>query len=163
MFNYFKNRKLINNASDSLFMKLNQYARNPCFFGDDLVPDDPDGRFELVVLFATAIFIGLAGRGEFASQVSQRLFDKVFKTFDQALRDFGVSDLKVGKRVKIMAESFYGRQNSYINAFATDDVILLEQKISLNVFGKEDEIVEFSKILAQNFTKLVDETKKQPI
>ena len=42
MFNYFKNRKLIKNASDTLFIKMNEYARNPIFFGDNRVEDDPD-------------------------------------------------------------------------------------------------------------------------
>ena len=154
MFNYFKNRKLVKNASDTLFIKMNEYARNPSFFGYNRVEDDPDGRFELVTLFASAIFCGLGKRGELESKIAQNLFDKIFKSFDQALRDFGISDLKVGSRVKIMAESFYGRQNSYIKAFESEDKEILSKKIALNVLGIENGTNDFSDELADNFIKL---------
>ena len=159
MFNYFKNRKLIKNASDTLFIRMNEYARNPIFFGDNRVEDDPDGRFELVALFATAIFCGLGKRGEFENKIAQNLFDKIFKSFDQALREFGISDLKVGSRVKIMAESFYGRQTSYIKAFDSDDIQTLSKKIALNVLSLENVSNEFSDELANNFVKLVGEIR----
>lgn len=160
MFNFFKNRNLLNNASDSLFIKLNQYARNREFFGENLIEDSPDGRFEAIAIFATAIFIGLAKRGEFEKQIAQTLFNKIFKTFDQALRELGVSDVKVGDRIKKMAESFYGRQQSYINAYENDDENLLVQKIALNTFGREnfDEVIELK--LAQSFRALVKEIKE---
>ncbi len=165
MFSFFKNRNLLNNASDSLFIKLNQYARNGEFFGDNLIEDSPDGRFEAVALFATAIFIGLANRGEYEKQIAQTLFDKIFKTFDQALRELGVSDVKVGTRVKKMSESYFGRQNSYAKAYENSDKSVLERKIALNVFGrdvKEDKIfceTDIEQKLANSFRQLVEEIK----
>lgn len=160
MFNYFKNRKLIKNASDTLFIKMNEYARNPNFFGENRVEDDPDGRFELVALFATAIFCGLGKRGELETKIAQNLFDKIFKSFDQALREFGISDLKVGSRVKIMAESFYGRQTSYIKAFDSGDMEALSKKIALNVLSIENGTNDFSHELSNNFIKLAGEIRE---
>lgn len=160
MFSFFKNRILLKNASDSLFIKLNEYARNPNYFGENLVEDSPDGRFEMVALFATAIFIGLSKRGEFEKNLAQKLFDKIFKTFDQALRELGVSDVKVGDRIKKMAESYYGRQKSYVSAFESDDSDELEKKIALNVFGRDNQILEIDKILATEFNKLSQEIRE---
>ena len=147
MFSFFKNQKLINEASDTLLMQLNSFARNPAFFGDEKVTDDPDGRFEAVALFAVPFFMVLSKRDEFSKRISQKLFDKLFKSFDDALRLLGVGDLGVGRRVKQLSESFYGRQVSYKTAIENDDKNLLEDKIALNVLSKETSSHGIEKIL----------------
>ena len=154
MFSFFKNQKLIDNASDTLLMQVNSYARNPKYFGDDKVTDDPDGRFELITLFSVAYFTALSGRDEFSSRISQKLFDKIFKSFDDALRDLGVGDLSVGKRVRRLAEGFYGRQVSYKNAIEADDWAMFEDKIALNVFGRETSSHQFEKTLTDDIKDL---------
>ncbi len=44
---------------------------------------------------------------------SQLLFDHMFADFDESLREMGVGDLSVGKRVREMAEAFLGRVTVY--------------------------------------------------
>lgn len=153
MFNFFKNHSAINNASDSFFILLNANARDPEFFAQDGVNDDVDGRFELMALFATAVFLGLANRGEFAKRVSQKVFDTVFKTFDDALRNLGVSDTKVGPKIKKMAEHFYGRMNSYKKALeaSSHDIAPVIKKNLADNLNLSDEIVQK---LAKRFFEL---------
>lgn len=162
MFSFFKNQKLIDEASDTLLIELNKYARNPKFFGDEKVTDDPDGRFEMVALFATPFFVALSGRDEFSSRISQKLFDKIFKSFDDAMRLLGVGDLAVGKRIKSLSESFYGRQKSYKEAIESGDSVLFENKIALNVFSKTVSDNKIEKILCEEVLALYGRLKQLP-
>ncbi|MEC8291715.1 MAG: ubiquinol-cytochrome C chaperone family protein, partial [Pseudomonadota bacterium] len=43
----------------------------------------------------------------------QDLFDLFFKDMDQAMREAGVGDMGVGKKVQKMVEAFYGRATAY--------------------------------------------------
>ena len=54
---------------------------------------------------------------------------------DHTLRELGVGDLSVAKRVRKMAEAFYGRTGAYDAAIDNSDVIALTEKIILNVYG----------------------------
>ena len=51
--------------------------------------------------------------GAEASTTSQALFDYMFADMDKNLREIGVGDLSVGKKVKAMATAFYGRIRAY--------------------------------------------------
>ena len=46
-------------------------------------------------------------------ELSQKLIDIFFQDLDNSLRELGVSDLSVGKKIKILAENFFGRLASY--------------------------------------------------
>jgi cytochrome b pre-mRNA-processing protein 3 len=47
------------------------------------------------------------------SDIGQDLFDMFFKDMDQAMREAGVGDMGVGKKVQKMVEAFYGRATAY--------------------------------------------------
>ena len=48
--------------------------------------------------------------------MAQHLVDTVFKHFDRTLREMGVGDTTVPKRMKTMAEAFGGRSAAYDTA-----------------------------------------------
>jgi cytochrome b pre-mRNA-processing protein 3 len=85
------------------------------------VADSPDGRFELLALHSAILFGRLAKRGEQAEEISQEVFDILFSALDHALRELGVGDISVGKRIRKLAESFYGRMAIYHEALASPD------------------------------------------
>lgn len=104
-------------AAHSLYTTIIEQARQPEFYLQRQVPDSLDGRFDLIVLHAYLVMRGLGrvdgpGRDE-AREVSQALFDLMFADMEQNLRELGVSDMAVGKRVKQMAQAFYGRVAAY--------------------------------------------------
>jgi cytochrome b pre-mRNA-processing protein 3 len=120
-------------AAERTFEALIQAWRNPALFGPGAFPDDPDGRFEATALYSAVLFARLAGRGEQAEELAQTVFDIQFKAFDQALRDLGVGDVHVGKRIRRMAEQFYGRLSAYRTAIDSADVAGLADAISRNL------------------------------
>jgi cytochrome b pre-mRNA-processing protein 3 len=93
---------------------LMERARAPVFFTELCVPDSMDGRFDLVALHAWLVLDRLAAEPEPA--LSQALIDEIFVSFDEALRQLGTGDIGMNRRLKAMAEAFYGRLQAYRSA-----------------------------------------------
>jgi cytochrome b pre-mRNA-processing protein 3 len=86
-------------------------ARAPEFFARFGVPDTLDGRFDLVVLHSWLALGRLRETGP--HEVSQRLTNMLFAGFDEGLRELGISDMGMGRRIKKIADAFYGRFKAY--------------------------------------------------
>ena len=102
----------------SLERQLIARARCPRFFAALGVPDTMDGRFDLVTLHAWLVLVQLKASGQ--NDAAQSLTDALFVGFDEALREQGVSDMGMGRRMKAMANAFYGRLSAY-GAAQTDE------------------------------------------
>jgi cytochrome b pre-mRNA-processing protein 3 len=89
-------------------------ARAPEFFERFGVPDTIDGRFDLVVLHSWLALVRL--REPALHEVSQRLTNMMFSAFDEGLRELGISDMGMGRRMKKIADAFYGRFKAYDEA-----------------------------------------------
>lgn len=114
---------------------VNAAARAPELFGEGRIPDSFEGRFEAVTLFATLVLDRLAGQGPRADALGQEVFNQLFKMFDTALREVGVGDLSVGKRIRRMAEAFYGRVAAYRAALEQADDAGLDDAVRRNVLS----------------------------
>lgn len=71
---------------------------------------------------------------EGARKIAQLLFDTMITDMDRSLREMGVGDLSVGRKVKAMAEAYYGRSKAYDEALLSGDEDLAEA-LRRNVFG----------------------------
>lgn len=114
----FLRKKSVKLAARRIYDQLSLAARDPSLYGIGKVVDSPDGRFELLALHAAVVFTRLAKRGEQADETSQEVFDILFSAMDHALRELGVGDISVGKRIRKLAESFYGRLAVYHEGIA---------------------------------------------
>ena len=85
-----------------------------------LIPDNIDGRFDVLSLHMFFIFSRLRNEEQIAADFSQSLFDTMFVDMDQSLREMGVGDLSVGKRVKDMGKALLGRIDAYDKAFGAE-------------------------------------------
>ena len=92
-------------------------ARRPALYGPRGAPDTVEGRFELLTLHVILVIERLRGEGEAAARSSQALFDIYCSNLDGALREMGVGDLTVGKRMRALGGAFYGRAQAYRGAF----------------------------------------------
>lgn len=109
-------------AAFALYHAAVVQARLPDFYERFAVADTLDGRFDLLALHVHLVLRRLGvvegARAEEARALSQAVFDLMFADMDQNLREMGVGDLSVGKKVKAMAEAFYGRVAAYDKALA---------------------------------------------
>jgi cytochrome b pre-mRNA-processing protein 3 len=93
-------------------------ARQPAFYAEMGGADTVEGRFELYTLHVVLLLRRMKGQGAAAAEVSQALFDTYVGALDDALREMGVGDLSVGKKMRRLGEAFYGRVKNYDEAMA---------------------------------------------
>lgn len=111
-------------AAASLYRAVVAQARQPVFYAAYGVPDTLDGRFELIALHMFLVLHRLKSGDEPARQLAQELFDTMFADMDRSLREMGVGDLGVGRRVRAMGEALYGRIAAYEAGLEGDDSVL---------------------------------------
>ncbi|MGF1592947.1 MAG: ubiquinol-cytochrome C chaperone family protein [Kiloniellaceae bacterium] len=91
-------------------------ARSAGLYRDLGVPDSLDGRFESIVLHLVLLLRRLKRDFPAGLDLAEALQEVFFADMDRSLREMGAGDLGVGKRVKRMAEGFFGRLQSYETA-----------------------------------------------
>lgn len=106
-------------AGRALYIACVEQARTPTLYADLAVPDTVEGRFEAYTLHVVLLLDRLKRQGPVAAEASQALFDTYVQGLDDALREMGVGDLSVGKKMRRLGEAFYGRVKSYEAAFET--------------------------------------------
>ncbi|MGB3866889.1 MAG: ubiquinol-cytochrome C chaperone family protein, partial [Xanthobacteraceae bacterium] len=111
-------------------------AREPAFYTGYGVPDTVDGRFDLVVLHLWMVLRRL-GQGTDAQALAQGLFDHFCSDMDANLREMGVGDMTVPKRMQAFGEAFYGRSVAYDAALAEGGEALA-RALDKNVFNGRD-------------------------
>ena len=111
-------RKPARSAGRRLHDAAAAQARAPALYARLGAPDTTDGRFELLTAHVLLLVDRLKGEGPEAAQASQALFDTYVGDLDGALREMGVGDLAVPKRMKAVGQAFYGRATVLKAAYA---------------------------------------------
>ena len=118
---------------DDLYGAIVAQSRHAAFYMGYGVPDTMPGRFDLIVLHMVLLLAYLDRGGPAARDLGQKLFD-LCRDLDANLREMGIGDLAVPKRMRGFAEAFYGRQTAYLAAFAAPDRRELEKALARNIF-----------------------------
>jgi cytochrome b pre-mRNA-processing protein 3 len=106
-------------ATHRLYEAIVARARTPLFHEKFGVADTIDGRFDLLVVHLSLVVERLKQAGPGGADLAGVLITLAFAGFDDALRQLGVSDFGMSRRIKAMANAFYGRLEAY--AAAGDD------------------------------------------
>lgn len=109
MLNVFGRSKAVKHAAERLYAAVVTRAREPVFFVNLAVADTLDGRFDLLALHAWLVLTQVKTNAPLA----QAFVDRLFIGFDEALRELGAGDIGMGRRVKKLADAFYGRLAAY--------------------------------------------------
>ena len=97
---------------ETIYGMIVTQAREPLFYRDLGVPDTVNGRFDLLLMHLWLMLRRLKSV-EAGSGLSQALFDRFCNDMDDNLREMGVGDLTVPKRMQAFGEAFYGRTAAY--------------------------------------------------
>ena len=112
--------------ASSLYQKIVTQARRPEFYRNLGIPDTASGRFDMISLHAFILMKRLKSDEENGRDLSQALFDFMFDDMDKNLREMGVGDIAVGKKVKILAAAYYGRITAYEKGLQSGEGVLEE-------------------------------------
>jgi cytochrome b pre-mRNA-processing protein 3 len=120
-FNHFRKPRISPRGTiEAIYGMIVTQAREPLFYRDLGVPDTVNGRFDLLVLHLWMVLQRLRPM-EGGSGLSQALFDRFCDDMDANLREMGVGDLTVPKRMQAFGEAFYGRVAAYDLASAAGE------------------------------------------
>lgn len=119
--------------ADRIYEQIVASARQPVFFSDWGVPDTPLGRYEALSLHMFLFLHRARGAAGPLERLAQHVTDEFFRDVDHSLRELGIGDLGVPKRIKKLARMFYGRARSYGEALDDDDRPALAAALARNV------------------------------
>ncbi|MEN0040557.1 MAG: ubiquinol-cytochrome C chaperone family protein [Pseudomonadota bacterium] len=135
--------------ADRLYGAVVARARDPLFFRRFEVPDTFDGRFEALVLHLFLLHHRLKDGSDQARAVSQDVFDSFIDDMDAALREAGVGDQVVPKRINKMTRVFYGRTGAMEKALASDErTQAIAEAMARNLRPDEDSVNQADHALA---------------
>ncbi len=113
-------------------------SRLPSFYLRYGVPDTVDGRFEMIVLHLVLLNARISREPGRFGALEPALFNRFCTDLDHNLREMGVGDLTVPRRIKGYAEAFYGRGAAYRAALAAGDRTTLVAALARNVHGRDE-------------------------
>ena len=127
-------RKLEERPAERLYQSILQASRQPNLYTEFEVHDHLDSRFDMLCLHISLLMGRLRMLPEDVHKpLNQELFDRFFADMDFTLREMGVGDLGVGKRVRKMSEAFMGRLLAYTKSLEKNNKTELALILARNI------------------------------
>ena len=146
-----------NNAAQKdakrVYRAVMEQARKPIFYGKQCFPDNYDGRIDVLTLHIGIIFEALRLHGEQGNRLAQAIFDEMKDDFEVALREEGISDTGVAKRIKPMIQLFYTRVKTYTESFESGEF----DKVAGSIYGEGE--AKFSNEFTQHLDDYVKDMR----
>ena len=149
-------RKPFEREGHALYTAAVEAAREPGYYLDLGVADSLQGRFDLFGLHVALLIRRLRHDSDPAGKdLAQAVFDAMFADMDINLREMGVGDMSIGKRVKRMWEAFHGQARAYEAALDAGDSVALADALARNLWageapaGAADRLADRAQALAQ--------------
>jgi cytochrome b pre-mRNA-processing protein 3 len=121
-------------SAERLYRRVVTQARQPALYAQLGVPDTVEGRLEMILLHLVLLFRRFHNEGDKGQSAAQSVFDRFVADMDQSLREMGVGDLAVPKRMKAIGRSFYGRLEVYGKPIAEGDRSALAGALRRNLW-----------------------------
>lgn len=121
IWNPFKRNKANQALVESQYAQITGSARSPVFYAEMGAPDTVMGRFEMITIHLVLYLRRTGTAGAAPQGIAQEIVDAFFEDIDHSIRELGVGDAGVPKRMKKFARMFYGRAKSYGQALGAGD------------------------------------------
>jgi cytochrome b pre-mRNA-processing protein 3 len=148
--------------ADDLYDAIMAQARLPIYYQRLGVPDTLEGRFSVLTLNLFAVLRRLKGGGAEARATAQGLADRFVTDMDTVLREIGVGDLAVPKKVRKLVAGGANLIEGYDRAAAAGGEEL-ETAIADSLPLDEEEARAVSAKLTPYVNALLEGLKQQPI
>lgn len=132
--NLFKRKKANQALVERQYAEITRAARSPRFYEEMGVPDTVMGRFEMISVHLILYLRRTGAAGAAAKGIAQDIVDAFFEDVDHSIRELGIGDTSVPKRMKKLARMFYGRAQSYGMALDADDRPGLVAALKRNIY-----------------------------
>ncbi len=113
MLQWLRSRSHIRRKAGEIYGAVVAAARQPAFYRQYRVPDTPEGRFEMVALILFLVLERVKQVTPGGAALTQGAIEAFVTDMDDCMREMGVGDLTVAKKVKRAAAAFYERAGNY--------------------------------------------------
>lgn len=161
LFEYFRKRRNNRAIFERQYGSLTAVVREPVFYRDMSVPDTVMGRFELLSVVMFLYFRRTRDASKGGQEIAQYIVDAFFQDIDHSMRELGIGDQGVPKRMKKFASMFYGRVKSYAEALDEKDASALAQALSRNIFASQESASADLRALADWMMKAEENLNQQ--
>lgn len=148
--------------ADDLYDAIMAQARLPIYYQTLGVPDTLEGRFSILTIHLFAVFRRLKSAGAEATATAQALADRFVADMDTVLREIGVGDLSVPKKVRKLVAGGANLIESYDRAAAAGGQAL-ETVIADSLPLDGEEARAASAKLIPYVNAMLEDLKTQPI
>lgn len=137
MLNWLRARSDNARKSRELYGAVVAQARRPAFYANYGVPDTLKGRYEMLVIVLFQLLERLRVEGGTTEELSRVTLESFFTDVDDNMREIGIGDLSVPKKVKRAAGGFYERALAYRPALEAGDASALAAALAHFVHERE--------------------------
>lgn len=116
MLRWLQDRARTQRIGRTLYDSIVAQSRSEAFYRALCVPDTIEGRFELIVLHMYLVLERLRNGGKAGDALSRALIEAFVADMDGSMREMGISDLGVPRRVKRAAAALFERSGTYAAA-----------------------------------------------
>ncbi|MEM7303522.1 MAG: ubiquinol-cytochrome C chaperone family protein [Pseudomonadota bacterium] len=131
-----KSHSIPRHVPHALYGAVVAQARLPALFENHRLPDTYNGRFDVMLLHLFLLSHRLKGEDAKSHELSQQVFDLFLDDMDRTMREQGVGDVSVPKRLKKMSRAFYGRIGAYEAALDQENAAELADSLNRNIYVK---------------------------
>lgn len=135
MLEWLTRRRTTERIANALYGAIVTEARRPIYYLDGGVPDTPEGRFEMIAIIQVLVLIRLGVEGARGQTLGQALNETFVRDMDDSVREMGIGDTGVARRVKKAAGALYDRHGAYARALATDDPAALPAALAAHIWA----------------------------
>ncbi len=153
MFNLFPKKSPISLQATQYLDFAELLSRQKYPYAQGWVNDDFNGRFEMLAVFLGMLYAKLHLH-EDKNQFAQEFADLLVLKLDENLRLNGVSDVRVGKKVKEWAKKLFGRIAVYHHCFITENSALLGDALERNGDIRAKNNADLAAYLWQEYAKM---------
>ncbi len=126
MFGWLRNRQSPKVAAERIYEGIVDQARQPPFYSRFGIPDTLEGRYEMVALHLFLVHERLHAEAPLHNDLARALTERFVTDMDDCMREIGIGDMSVPKKVKRAAAGLLERVHDYRAALAqsSDDGLL---------------------------------------
>jgi cytochrome b pre-mRNA-processing protein 3 len=128
-----RKRAISESVTEAAYAAIVAAARQPHLYSVFMIPDTPLGRFESLSAHLVLFLRRTKDAAAPLPALAQEIVDMFITDMDHSLRELGIGDAGVPKRMKKLSKMFYGRAEFYGKALDKSDAAELTQALRRNI------------------------------
>jgi len=132
--NWLRSRSLSGQTAAGLYGSIVAQARNAAFYAAGGAPDTMEGRFGMIGVHMFLVLERIRHEGNAEKGLGRALIEAFVSDMDDSMREIGIGDMGVPRRVKKAAAALHEHLDSYRAALSSGDDRSLAEALRRYVF-----------------------------